>query len=204
MNPYWGYILLGYLMGGILFASLIPRALHHLDVTEDTEDGNPGTFNAFVRCGVPTGILVLVCELGKAFLPVWAASRRLAMTDPRFALVLMAPVLGHVFPLLHHFKGGKGIAASFGVLLALTPDWRPVLTLALCYILFSTAVRVETHLWRSVVTYGAFALLAFSHFAPIPVRDGSVLIAATVILGHLLRRVDAESFSVHLLRRRAD
>lgn len=203
MNPYWSYILLGYVLGGMLFASWIPRVLHHVDVTEGTEDGNPGTFNAFSKCGVPTGVLVLVCELGKAFLPVFAAQCQLGREDPRFALVLLAPVLGHVFPILHRCRGGKGIAASFGVLLALIPDWRPVLTLALCYILFSTAVRVETHLWRSVITYGVFALLACSRFAAGPVRDGSVLVALVVIAGHLLRRTEAQGFSVRLLWRHA-
>lgn len=203
MNPYWHYILIGYILGGTLFAYWIPRLLHHVDVTEGTEDGNPGTFNAFARCGIPTGILVLICELGKAFMPVYAAQERLGTEDPRFALVLMAPVLGHVFPLLHHGRGGKGIAASFGVMLALAPNWRPVLTLALCYILFSTAVKVEPHLWRSIITYVVFAVLAFSRFTPNAVKLGCILVSGVVIAGHLVRRTDESAFSVRLLWKHA-
>ena len=87
VSPYLFYIALGYLMGGMLFADWLPKWLHGADVAANSDDGNPGTFNAFAQCGVPTGMLVLTCELGKAFLPVFAAGRRFGVEDRLFALV---------------------------------------------------------------------------------------------------------------------
>lgn len=202
VNPYWFYIVLGYLMGGMLFADWLPKWLHGADVAANSDDGNPGTFNAFAQCGVLTGMLVLTCELGKAFLPVFAAGRRFGVEDRLFALVMLAPVLGHIFPLARRGHGGKGIAASFGVLLALAPDIRPAATLAMCYILFSTALRVESHLWRSVVTYAAFAALAWLRFEIQAIRAGCVLVAAVVIVKHLIVRPEGDAFSMRLFGRR--
>ncbi len=108
VSPYLFYIALGYLMGGMLFADWLPKWLHGADVAANSDDGNPGTFNAFAQCGVPTGMLVLTCELGKAFLPVFAAGRRFGVEDRLFALVMLAPVLGHIFPIARRGHGGKG------------------------------------------------------------------------------------------------
>lgn len=202
VNPYVFYIVLGYVMGGMLFAEWLPKRLRGVDVAARSDDGNPGAFNAFAQCGAPMGTLVLACELGKAFLPVFAAGRRLGVEDRLFALVMLAPVAGHIWPLARRGRGGKGIAASFGALLALAPDVRPAASLALCYILFSTALRVESHLWRTVVTFASFAALAWMRFDVQAIRAGCALVAAAVIAKHLIVRPDGEAFSVRLFGRR--
>lgn len=58
-------------------------------------------------------------------------------------LVLAAPVIGHAFPLFHPRMGGKAIAVSFGCLLGLYPDLRPVLTLAAFYLIFSLLLVID-------------------------------------------------------------
>ena len=80
----------------------------------------------------------------------------LSPTDPLFALVLAAPVIGHAFPLFHPRMGGKAIAVSFGCLLGLYPDLRPVLTLAAFYLIFSLLLVIDPHLFRSMITYLCF------------------------------------------------
>ena len=60
MKAHLFYILLGYLSGSVLYAMLIPRLFLGVDVTKDSEDHNPGTFNVFDQCGVVAGIAVLV------------------------------------------------------------------------------------------------------------------------------------------------
>ena len=96
------YILIGYLSGSVLYAYLLPRYLKHVDVTEKSGDGNPGAANAFLYAGIPVGVLVLVMELLKGFVPVHLAMGRLPAAEPLVGLVMAAPVLGHAFPL------GKG------------------------------------------------------------------------------------------------
>ena len=89
------YIVAGFLAGSILFGRLIPMLLYGKDVEKESEDGNPGTFNAFVCGGVFCGILVLLADIGKGLIPVAACARRLGMDSWKFALVMAAPVFGH-------------------------------------------------------------------------------------------------------------
>lgn len=152
------YVLLGYLSGNILFARIVPQMLCHVDVTRAGEDRNPGTFNAFVAAGPLVGTVVLLLELGKGFLPVHLALNHLQPEDPAFSLILLAPVIGHAWPLLHVKEGGKAIAVSFGVLLGMYPFLKPALLLAALYLLFSLVLVVRPNLYRSVLTFLCFAV----------------------------------------------
>ena len=120
------FILVGYLSGSILYAYLLPKYICHIDIMKDSDDHNPGTFNAFALAGTQVGILVIALELLKGFLPIWLASHILDTRRWMFAFVLCAPVAGHAFPLFYPKRGGKAIAVSFGVLLGLLPRYRPV------------------------------------------------------------------------------
>ena len=182
---YLFYMICGFLLGSILFAYEIPKLMKNIDIRELSEDRNPGTFNAFVYGGTACGILVLLCELLKGFLPVYLCSQRAGRESMLFAGVLLAPVLGHAFSIFHKGKGGKGIAVSFGVLLGLFPWWTPALTLAAFYIFFSLVVPVKSHLKRSVATFGCYgAVTLFPIWEP-AVRLGAFLISGIVIYKHL-------------------
>lgn len=186
---YLFYIVLGYLSGSVMYAYLIPRLLKHIDIRELSEDGNPGTANAFLHAGVPIGILVILCELLKGALPVWAAARRLPVSHLFFAPVLAAPVLGHAFPLFFGGKsGGKSIAVSFGVLIGLYPNLSPALTLAALYILFSLVIIIKPHFFRSVITFLLFAVLCLlDRELPLSVTVGGFLLSGIVIRQHFIR-----------------
>lgn len=92
------FILVGYLSGSILYAYLLPKYICHIDIMKDSDDHNPGTFNAFALAGTQVGILVIALELLKGFLPIWLASHILDTRRWMFAFVLCAPVAGHAFP----------------------------------------------------------------------------------------------------------
>ncbi len=156
MREFWIFAGLGYLSGSVMYGYLIPRYLKKVDVTSESGDGNPGTANAFLYAGIPVGILVLALELLKGFVPVHLAMERLPAADPRFGLVMAAPVLGHAFPLGRPRKGGKAIAVSFGVLLGIYPIVEPFWILVGCYLTFSLVVVISPHLYRSVVTFLMF------------------------------------------------
>lgn len=179
------YILAGYLSGSIMYAYVIPKVLKHIDIRALSDDGNPGTANAFLHAGIPIGMLVVLCELLKGAFPVWAAAHRLEISDPLFSLVLLAPVLGHAFPFLQSKKGGKAIAVSFGVLLGLFPMLAPALTLAALYILFSVVFVINPHFYRSVVAFLLFTVCClFSKTLPGSVKTGCAFFSFTVILKH--------------------
>ena len=138
----------GYFTGSLLFARYFSNLFCGKDVTVDTPDSNPGTYNAYTYGGFWCGALTLVCDLLKGFLPVFLYIRVSGGTPLGLVLVMSAPALGHIFPIWHKFDGGKGIAVSFGVLLGLAPNMLPVLTLALTYLLFSFVFKVNPHFYR--------------------------------------------------------
>lgn len=158
------FILVGYLSGSILYAYLLPKYICHIDIMKDSDDHNPGTFNAFALAGTQVGILVIALELLKGFLPIWLASHILDTRRWMFAFVLCAPVAGHAFPLFYPKRGGKAIAVSFGVLLGLLPRYRPVLLLIFFYLLFSFLIVVKPHLYRSILTFTLFSLTGLFYF----------------------------------------
>lgn len=152
--------LLGFGLGGVLFSYHLPKLLKGIDVYETSADHNPGTVNAFKSAGVPVGILCLLCDLFKGFLPVFFAMRLVDPSRLWFALILCAPALGHAIAPLYHHRGGKAIAAAFGALLGLLPVSFLVFLLAALYLFFSLIVVIRPHERRTVVTFGLFSVLS--------------------------------------------
>ena len=116
------YALIGYLSGSVLYAEVFCRIFGRKNAIEQSRDANPGTANAFLYGGFWCGICTLIFDMAKGFVPVYAYVHMTQMNlaeSNGLALVLAAPVAGHIFPVWHHFKGGKGIAATSGVALSL-------------------------------------------------------------------------------------
>ena len=149
----------GFFCGSVMFSRLLPLLLTGKDVSAENADRNPGAANAFSTCGVAVGMLCLLLDMFKGFLPVLLGRLLLNTNDLLFALVIVAPVLGHAIAPLNRFHGGKCIATSFGVTIALMPGCLAAPILALLYILFSTLIRIKPHRRRSILAFGLFALL---------------------------------------------
>lgn len=176
------YVVAGYLSGSVLYAQLFSRLLHKPDPVSCSPDHNPGTANAFHYGGFWCGVLTLMCDLLKGFVPVFAFFHGPRPTPYACALVLAAPVVGHAFPLFARFRGGKGIAVTFGCLLGLMPVWQPSAILAMYFILFSVVLSISPHFYRT----GAAYLCALAHLLLtgrfFPAGLGFVLITAVVLL----------------------
>lgn len=174
------YLLAGYLSGSVLYAHIWGHLLCHKDITAGTRDENPGTANAFMEGGFLCGVLTLICDLAKGFVPVWLFLRQADYTDFALAFILAAPVLGHIYPLFHHFQGGKGIATSFGCLLGLYPSIACALILAACFIGFSTILVISPHYYRTLASYLAAVVITFLTVKVSAVRWGMLLISGAV------------------------
>lgn len=183
------FIILGYVSGSVMYAYLLPKLIRHIDICELSNDGNPGTANAFIHAGIPVGILVIICELLKGALPVLLASHFVDVTGFLFAIVLVAPVWGHAFPLFcKKTMGGKSIAVSFGVLLGLFPTLSPVIALAFFYIFFSLVVTISPHFFRSIVTFLSFCgYCLYSTEVSGSIALGCLLLSLTVIFKHFTK-----------------
>lgn len=115
------YVLLAYLLGSIPFGVLVAKKVKGIDIRKFGSK-NIGATNVFRVVGKKWGILVFLLDALKGYaavqIPAWAG-----VSYPAFLLILlgMTAILGHTFPVWLSFQGGKGVAASFGVFLALTP-----------------------------------------------------------------------------------
>ena len=81
-----GMTVFGLLCGSILFGRALPKWIKGIDVTEVSNDHNPGTANAMKYAGVPVGILCLLGDLLKGALPVYVAIGMGLVTDIWFRL----------------------------------------------------------------------------------------------------------------------
>lgn len=160
-----GFILFGYLSGSILYARIFEKVFKKENMIEQSKDQNPGTTNAFMYGGFRCGLLTLIFDLMKGFLPVFLFVRFGESDSGYYSLlpvVIAAPVIGHVFPVFYGFKGGKGIAVTFGTLAGLLPMWRPLVIFAGAFIFFSVVLRVTSHFYRTIIAYsGALAAMIF-------------------------------------------
>ncbi len=202
MRYYICFAMIGYLMGSILFAPLFGRLFHKGDIAANSKDHNPGTANAFMQGGFLCGVLTLAGDLGKAFLPVFLCLRLQGsrpVIELGLALVLAAPVAGHIFPVFRRWKGGKGIAATFGSLLGLAPDLVPALTLAFFFILFSLVIRITPHFYRTIGTYLCAVAVFWLSGEALAVQAGFLAITAFVCLRMHLSKEEREKCRVRLL-----
>ncbi len=113
------WIILAFGLGSIPFGLVISRMVKGLDPRE-AGSHNTGATNVARLCGLGYGILVLALDIGKGWLPV-----ALALNPDRgwlaMSLVAMAALFGHVFSPFLEYKGGKAVATTVGVFLALSP-----------------------------------------------------------------------------------
>ncbi len=114
------YVLVGlisYLCGAIPFSYLLPK-LKKVDV-RTVGSGNVGGTNALRAAGPVIGLMCMVMDGVKAFVPVLVFSK-LFNHDPKIVgLAAITAVLGHDFPIFLKFKGGKGVASTVGAMFAI-------------------------------------------------------------------------------------
>ena len=109
----------GYLIGGIPFALLLGRA-RGVDIRREGS-GNIGATNVTRALGRNWGIACFALDCGKGLIPVLVANQIAGGGGLVPTATAVATVVGHICPLYLKFQGGKGMATSFGALLALTP-----------------------------------------------------------------------------------
>lgn len=133
--------LFAYLLGS-LSGSLLLGRLRGVDIRQHGS-GNAGGTNAFRTLGWKFALGVGLFDIGKGVLATWIALRYAPVGMPLSVtahgyLAAAAAVLGHVWPIWHGFRGGKGAATAVGGLLVLWPWTIPVLLLVWIVVLTTT------------------------------------------------------------------
>lgn len=113
-----GLVVVAYLFGAIPTGYLLARA-RGIDIRA-VGSGNIGATNVTRSIGKALGAVTLVGDLAKGLIPVVVA-RWAGLDAAGQSAVALAAFLGHVFPVYLGFRGGKGVATAFGVILGLQP-----------------------------------------------------------------------------------
>jgi len=178
---------LAYMLGSIPAAVWIGKGFHSVDVRQHGS-GNAGTTNVIRVLGWKTGIPVLIIDILKGWLatmlPVYfhLATPESAMLTNLQILAGVIAIFGHIFPVFAGFRGGKGVATVFGVLLALNL----ILTLS-CFgvfliVLFFTGIVSVSSMSAGI----AFPLLFFLFFDTPSVifKVFTILVAVALLITH--------------------
>lgn len=104
-----------YAIGSISFAIVVSR-LMRLPDPRSYGSGNPGATNVLRSGRKAAAVLTLLGDGGKGWLAVWLGGM-LAGTSAGAAAAGLAVFIGHLYPMFHRFRGGKGVATAAGVLL---------------------------------------------------------------------------------------
>lgn len=168
-------IVVAYLIGSVDFGVIVPRILG-IDIYEQGS-GNPGTSNVFRSVGKGAAAVVLVGDALKGVVAA-AIGSTLGGETVGFAAALAA-VVGHIFPIWHGFRGGRGVATAVGAAVWLSP-------------LFGTLLAVGWFVAVAVTKTASIAsLVAMVLYVPAMYlgghRGGQLLIAAAIALLVILR-----------------
>jgi len=174
----WLLAPLAYLLGSIPFGVLVARA-KGVDL-RTVGSGNIGATNVARALGKKWAIAVLLADAAKGFVPVWLG-RRLQLPPTAVALAGGAAIIGHMFTLFLRGRGGKGVATSLGVALALSPG--AALVGFGVYIVVFAASRLSS--LGSLLGVWTFSVVfSIRHPAPIPLVILALGGAALVTLRH--------------------
>lgn len=189
---YIAFIILAYLIGSISSSIILGKIIYGIDV-RDFGSHNPGANNTQRVFGWKMGLLVLAFDVAKGaaavclvhFLP-WKAE-----TDPFVATQIvfgLAAIMGHIFPVYHNFRGGKGVATLSGVLLAIHP-----FAVLICVLIFLVVFVITRYVSVSVIAaVTCFPFLVNSLFAlwlapdeTLTIKIFSIIAGITIWLTHI-------------------
>ena len=190
-----GVFVISFLLGSIPWGVIISKVFYHTDIREHGS-GNIGTTNAMRTMGKVGGSAVFVLDFGKGIVSGLIAAAAAAMFgggmslsghvigyDDFVTVAFLGCVWGHIFSPWLGFKGGKGIAVTFGCLLGLClATDTPLKALAFFFLFFSLVLRVSPNFYRTGITY--LCALAAILLLPCPtgVRLGFLGLTAAVLL----------------------
>lgn len=156
--------LLAYLLGSIPSAVWYGRIVHGIDVRE-YGSGNPGATNTFRVLGKRAGTIVLLFDIAKGLLATSLAVLLLQfgfINEDKLVLTKlilgMIAVFGHLFPVFLRFKGGKGVATLFGMMVGIQ---LPVALISLAIFLLTLITSKYVSLGSMVAALSFPLMLAF-------------------------------------------
>ncbi len=147
---------IGYVFGNFLTADVVAK-IYTGKKAQEIGSGNPGMANIMSNVGKKAGVIVLFGDISKtllAFVVAWLLTGKV-IHDAAFLWAGMGVVLGHNFPVLNHFHGGKGVTVTCTWLIIYMPLWGTV-----CCIVGGLITLLTGYLPLGAVLISALAVLA--------------------------------------------
>jgi len=168
-----------YLIAATPTGVILSRLMSNEDVRKKGS-GNIGATNVYRVAGKLAGILTLVGDTMKGFLPLLAYKTWLTPTPAQLGVASAVAIIGHCYPVYLKFKGGKGVATALGIFLVLSPQ-------AVLGSLFVFVLTVATTRYISLGSVFAamsapLLILMLNH--PQPIFLATLLIALLVVWRH--------------------
>jgi len=202
-------LVLAYLIGSIPTAVWVSKKIYGLDI-RDHGSGNAGATNTFRVLGKKAGIGVMLVDMFKGFAAVKLsylshhAIDSEAFINLQVALGLLA-VVGHIFPIWAGFRGGKGIASLFGMILAIHAVVAFSLVAVFLLMLFLTRY-VSLSSMAASVAFPLLILFIFKEQAPeTSYQVFAIATACLVVLTHhknISRLIAGNESKVNLIKRK--
>lgn len=181
-------ILTSYILGSIPSAVWVGKVFHNIDIREHGSH-NAGATNTFRVLGNKWGWLVLIIDVGKGFvaatIPLFLNPFFIGIKDELLILQLVASfcvIMGHVFPLFAQFRGGKGVATTLGIILAINLE-TALICVGLFLIVFLFTRFVSLGAIVAAVFFPVISFFVMKEDARIMIVF-SILISLIVIFSH--------------------
>ena len=188
-------VIVAYLLGSISPSILLAKASGK-DIKKEGS-GNAGTTNTLRVLGAKAALITLIVDVGKGVLAVTIAF--LISTEQAAMLAALFAFIGHVWPVFFGFKGGKGVAVAFGVILRL--DWK--LALVMLAIIAVTVLLTRYVSLGSIVTAASFPFVChFMYREFVPVGIVMALILIFKHSGNIKRLIAGEEDKLSLSRKK--
>jgi glycerol-3-phosphate acyltransferase PlsY len=160
------WCLAAYLAGSIPFGLVLMKLAGKGDVRK-AGSGNIGATNVLRTGGKALGILTMVLDITKGFVPVYLA-RRWGLPPQMLSFVALSGVVGHIFTPWLRFKGGKGVATAMGVALAYHPMMVvPSLVLFLALVLVFRYISLGSVIGAILLPFAATGVLGTRFCVPL-------------------------------------
>lgn len=161
-------LVITYLVASIPFSLILGKIIKGMDIRE-YGSGNVGSTNAARVLGKKIGLITLILDVLKGYIPVIIALNNYGM---KFAIIVsLVAVIGHSYSIYLKFKGGKAVATSTGVMLALSPY--SVVLLAIIFVIivvvssYVSLASISVALLLPFIVYllnGSKDLIIFAYF----------------------------------------
>ena len=177
------FIVTAYLIGSIPFGKLIAKRVARINITQ-RGSGNIGATNVARELGITWGLVTLLLDMFKGFLPVFLYAHYILQPGIEFETCLSAiglsALLGHQFSIFMRFRGGKGVATAIGIYLVISPLACLIAVIVFILTVYKWDFVSLGSMLAAIVMPGLLAFFGKSQ----PLVTSSIIVAALICFKH--------------------